>query len=126
MICCKFLSTTIHIPILNSMQSVYSVDSDVRTHSYSCTNLPKLPSNNVADCSMCLYWTISFIQSRCSRAVHIKKRTPIGSEVMYIIGGYLGQSLRVVECYYPRYNSWSLLKSLQQPRSGAGAAFVGK
>lgn len=55
----------------------------------------------------------------------MKKRCPLGPQVMYIVGGYLRQSLKVVECYYPRHNSWNLLKSLQQPRSGAGAAFVG-
>ena len=68
---------------------------------------------------------LSSIQSRCSQAVHVKKRSPIGPEVMYIVGGYLRQSLRIVECYYPSHNSWGLLKSLEQPRSGAGAAFVG-
>ena len=80
-------------------------------------------------CSHSLYDGIllfSCTQSRCSQAVHVKKRSPIGPQVMYIVGGYLRQSLRIVECYYPSHNSWSLLKSLEQPRSGAGAAFVGK
>ena len=64
-------------------------------------------------------------QSCSTKALNMKKRCPLGPQVMYIVGGYLRQSLKVVECYYPHHNSWNLLKSLQQPRSGAGAAFVG-
>eukprot|EP00112_Aurelia_sp_Birch-Aquarium-sp1_P021520 Seg582.6 transcript_id=Seg582.6/GoldUCD/mRNA.D3Y31 product="Kelch-like protein 2" protein_id=Seg582.6/GoldUCD/D3Y31 len=54
-----------------------------------------------------------------------KRRVPLGATVIYSTGGYLKHSLNSLECFNPETGEWSKLRELPNPKSGAGAAFVG-
>ena len=55
-----------------------------------------------------------------------KRRVPFGATVIYSAGGYLKHSLSTLESFNPETGEWCTLKELPNPKSGAGAAFVGK
>ena len=45
---------------------------------------------------------------------------------MFFAGGYLRRSLDVLECFDPLSLTWTTLSPLSLPKSGLGAAYVGK
>ena len=53
------------------------------------------------------------------------RRSPLGATVIYSAGGYLKHSLNVLECFNPETGEWNILKELPNPKSGAGAVFIG-
>lgn len=55
-----------------------------------------------------------------------KRRTPLGTTVIYSAGGYIKHSLNSLECFNPETGEWNVLKELPNPKSGASAAFVGE
>ena len=58
------------------------------------------------------------------RTIH--KRRPPGPTVMFFAGGYLRRSLDILECFDPLTLKWTILSPLSVPKSGLGAAYVGK
>ncbi|CAH3027434.1 unnamed protein product [Porites evermanni] len=54
------------------------------------------------------------------------KRRPPGPTVMFFAGGYLRRSLDVLECFDPLSLTWTTLSPLSLPKSGLGAAYIGK
>ena len=63
---------------------------------------------------------------RISSICTIHKRRPPGPTVMFFAGGYLRRSLDVLECFDPRSLTWTTLSPLSLPKSGLGAAYIGK
>ena len=51
---------------------------------------------------------------------------PLGATVIYSAGGYLKHSLSALDSFNPETGEWHTLKELPNPKSGAGAAFVGE
>ena len=45
---------------------------------------------------------------------------------MFFAGGYLRRSLDVLECFDPLSLTWTTLSPLSLPKSGLGAAYIGK
>ena len=72
--------------------------------------------------------TIFFQQDskRISSICTIHKRRPPGPTVMFFAGGYLRRSLDVLECFDPLSLTWTTLSPLSLPKSGLGAAYIGK
>lgn len=54
----------------------------------------------------------------------IRERTPNIPRVIYVAGGYLKQSLNILEGYNVDEKTWHKLDSLRVPRSGLGGAFL--
>lgn len=54
----------------------------------------------------------------------MKERTPNTPRIIYIAGGYLRNSLDLVEGYNADDRTWSQLAKLTVPRSGLGGAFL--
>lgn len=54
----------------------------------------------------------------------VKERTPNTPRVIYVAGGYLRQSLNVLEGYNVDDKTWHTLDCLTVPRSGLGGAFL--
>jgi hypothetical protein len=54
----------------------------------------------------------------------VKERTPNTPRIIYIAGGYLRNSLDLVEGYNADDRTWSQLAKLTVPRSGLGGAFL--
>jgi len=61
----------------------------------------------------------------CGIEITEKRRVPLGETVIYSAGGYFKQSLNSLESFNPETGEWNLLTELPNPKSGAGAAFVG-
>ena len=72
--------------------------------------------------------TIFFQQDskRISSICTSHKRRPPGPTVMFFAGGYLRRSLDVLECFDPLSLTWTTLSPLSLPKSGLGAAYIGK
>lgn len=73
--------------------------------------------------NLCFSWQDS---KRVSTLGTIHKRRPPGPTVMFFAGGYLRRSLDVLECFDPLTLKWTILSPLSVPKSGLGAAYVGK
>lgn len=54
----------------------------------------------------------------------VKERTPNTPRIIYIAGGYLRNSLDLLEGYNADDRTWSQLAKLTVPRSGLGGAFL--
>lgn len=54
----------------------------------------------------------------------VKERTPNTPRIIYVAGGYLRQSLDILEGYNVDDKTWHQLDSLTLPRSGLGGAFL--
>ena len=63
---------------------------------------------------------------RVSTLITVRKRRPPGPTVIFFAGGYLRRSLDVLECFDPHTLTWSILSPLSVPKSGLGAAYIGK
>ena len=70
--------------------------------------------------------SLQFQELECGTEISQKRRVPHGIMVIYSAGGYLKHSLNSLECFNPETGEWSVLKELPNPKSGAGAAFVGE
>lgn len=53
-----------------------------------------------------------------------QQRYPQGAMVIYVVGGYLRQSLSNMECFHPELQQWFTLADLPMPRSGLGVGVV--
>ena len=54
----------------------------------------------------------------------VKERTPNTPRIIYIAGGYLKNSLDLLEAFNADDRSWTQLAKLTVPRSGLGGAFL--
>lgn len=54
----------------------------------------------------------------------MKERTPNTPRVIYVAGGYLRQSLNILEGFNVDDKTWHTLDNLTVPRSGLGGAFL--
>jgi len=53
-----------------------------------------------------------------------KPRQPDIPQALYVVGGYLRNSLITVECYLPSHRSWMKLRNLPMPRSGLACCVI--
>lgn len=59
------------------------------------------------------------------RRIPVSERVPLGSTVIFVMGGYNKKSFASYECFNPETEEWQILGEMPKPKSGAGAIFLG-
>lgn len=59
------------------------------------------------------------------RHIPVSERVPLGSTVIFVMGGYNKKSFATYECFNPETEEWQILGEMPKPKSGAGAVFLG-
>ena len=59
------------------------------------------------------------------RRIPVSERVPLGSTVIFCMGGYNKKSFSSYECFNPETEEWQVLGEMPKPKSGAGAVFIG-
>jgi len=59
------------------------------------------------------------------RRIPVSERVPLGSTVIFCMGGYNKKSFSSYECFNPETEEWQVLGEMPKPKSGAGAVFLG-
>lgn len=103
--------------ILHAVRCQYLTPNFLRDQMKNCDVLKKLPACRE-------YLAQIFKDLTLHKKPCVKERTPNTPRIIYIAGGYLRNSLDLVEGYNADDRTWSQLAKLTVPRSGLGGAFL--
>ncbi|PNF14489.1 Kelch-like ECH-associated protein 1 [Cryptotermes secundus] len=103
--------------ILQAVRCQYLTPNFLRDQMKNCDVLKKLPACRE-------YLAQIFKDLTLHKKPCVKERTPNTPRVIYIAGGYLRNSLDLLEGYNADDRTWSQLAKLTVPRSGLGGAFL--
>ncbi|XP_021934021.1 kelch-like ECH-associated protein 1 isoform X3 [Zootermopsis nevadensis] len=103
--------------ILHAVRCQYLTPNFLRDQMKNCDVLKKLPACRE-------YLAQIFKDLTLHKKPCVKERTPNTPRIIYIAGGYLRNSLDLLEGYNADDRTWSQLAKLTVPRSGLGGAFL--